>query len=138
MTKITLRRDVDAIRKAGVTRINARAGRVREMFITEAPGQSMIYLNKESEGLRWLATESPDLIDFPFIQAEIGITADTAEELATMWVTSAAQWRQIGAMIETARLSAVAAAEQADSKAEIASIMGALEQSLQTIIMLAG
>lgn len=107
------------LRRTAIARVNARAGEVRGRFITIAPGQEMVYLGKEAEALRYLAAAAPDLADYPFLAAELGITAATPVALATLWRDMAIQWRIIGSQIEQARLGAVAAIEGAVSAAAI-------------------
>lgn len=92
-----------------LTAINAAVAATRSTFITDLPGQEMIYLGKEAEARRWLAAPTPDLADYPFLTAEVGISAPTAQDLATLWVTLGAQWRAVAALIEGLRLTATAA-----------------------------
>src|SRR5207342_2550521 len=93
----------------------------------------MVYLAKEAEGLRFFAIypepgSEPDPIDgspgggFPFLAAEVGITAPTPRELAMVWVQGAALFRQVGAAIETIRLGAVAGIAGAATPGEIATV----------------
>lgn len=115
------------LRRTAIARVNARAGEVRGHFITIAAGQEMIYLGKEAEALRWLADPSPEPENYPFIAAEVGITAATPQALAELWRTMAVQWRVIGSQIEQARLGAVAAIETAISAAAIEAAVAAWE-----------
>lgn len=91
-------------RKQAVVAINQHAGYIRTLFITELPAQQMIYLAKEAEALAYLAATPADLGQYPLIAAEVGITADTALELAQLWVGTANQWRALAANIEAIRL----------------------------------
>ena len=84
--KLTVRKDIAALRRDAVNRINELCGQVRARFVTVIPAQDMIYLEKASEGRRFLA-EYPDpesqpaevdpdpSMGFPFISREVGITA---------------------------------------------------------------
>lgn len=118
---------LSALRREAIVRINARAGEVRGRYITIAPGQEMIYLGKEAEALRWLTAPSPVLADYPFITAEVGITALTPQALAELWRDMAAQWRVVGSAIEQARLGAVAAIEGGVSASAIAAAVAGWE-----------
>lgn len=102
---------VATLRSSAIARINARAGAARARFVTIAAGQEMIYLAKEAEAHRFRAAPTADLSTYPFLAAEVGITAPTPAALADVWATAAAQWRAIGAMIEQARLGAIATVE---------------------------
>lgn len=110
------------MRLASVARVNARAGAARARFVTIAAGQEMIYLAKEAEAVRYLdlAAMPPDLDGFPFLAAEIGITAATPSALAALWVAKAFEFRAAGALLERARLGAVATIEAAVSEPVIA------------------
>lgn len=115
------------LRRDAIARVNARAGEVRGRYITIAPGQEMIYLGKEAEALHWLASAAPDLQDYPFLAAEVGITAPTPQALAELWRDMAAQWRVVGSAIEQARLGAVAAIEGGVSAGAIAAAVAGWE-----------
>lgn len=109
--------EIKAAARAGV---NAAAGRVRGGYITVIPGQEMMYLSKATEARAYLALAKPpaSLAAFPLIAAEIGITAGDATGVCTVWMDRAAQWTQIAAQIEGARLAAlrdIEAAQTADA-----------------------
>lgn len=96
--------DITAARADAVAAINQRAGAVRALFVTDIPAQQMIYLAKEAEARAYLAATPADLGQYPLIAAEVGITTDTALELAQLWVGTANQWRALAANIEAIRL----------------------------------
>ena len=103
-------------RKQAIAAINQHAGYVRTLFVTDLPGQQMIYLAKEAEAGAYLA-ESPEpasLGQYPLIAAEVGITADTALELALYWQGTANQWRALAASIEQIRLGHIKMLEHPD------------------------
>ena len=130
MTALTARKDIVALRAAAIRRVTADCGLARSRYITVAPGQDMIYLTKQTEALRFLAAYPspeavPDPIDatpatgFPFLVAEVGITAPTAWELASLWVERTVLYRTLGAAIEAIRLGAVGAIQSATVPAAI-------------------
>ena len=95
--KLVIRKDIAALRRAGIAEVNRMVGAVRASFVTVIPAQDMVYLEKAAEARRFLAAyptpeDVPDEIDpdpalgFPFILAEIGITAPTACEVAAVYV----------------------------------------------------
>lgn len=114
-------------RRAAIAKINARAGEVRLTFITDIPGQQMLYAAKEQEATAYLAAspEPADLSAFPLMAAEVGpgLTAPTALGLAQLWAAMAAQWRGMAAMIENARLSTIYGVEAAPDRAAIEQIV---------------
>ena len=105
----------------------------RTGFITDLPGQEMIYLGKEDEARRWLAASAPVLVDYPFLAAEVGITAATPGELAALWLAMAAAWRSVAAQIEAARMTAVGAIGAAGTAGEAEAAVGALQAALGQI-----
>jgi hypothetical protein len=129
--KLTVRKDIAALRRDAVNRINELCGQVRARFVTIIPAQDMIYLEKASEGRRFLA-EHPDpqnqpaevdpdpSMGFPFIASEVGITAATGFEVAMFYVQGAAQFRYVGAAIEAIRLGSMQAVEAAETPDQIA------------------
>lgn len=116
------RRKTDA-----VSRINARVGEIRSLYITVVPGQDLLYSSKEREAIEYVrqASEGLDLMvqeprpvpmdDFPLIEAEVGIIAPTAWEVSQIILNTAAFWRGKAAQIETARLGAIKTVENATS-----------------------
>jgi hypothetical protein len=122
-----------ALRAAAIGRVNGRAGRARRRFITVIPGQEMIYLAKEAEALRWAGSDPlPQTLDgFPFMAAEVGITAETPSGLALLWIGMAAQLRAVGAEIEHLRLGAVVAIEEATGAPAIAAAEAAFTVAIE-------
>lgn len=94
--------------------IDAAAEAERLRYITPGAGQAMTYSQKADEARRCIDAIGPDAADYPLLAAEIGITAGTLVGVAQVIAAANAQWLQIGAAIEAARLStkmAIAAAE---------------------------
>ena len=142
--KLVIRKDIAALRRAGIVEVNRRVGDVRAGFVTVIPAQDMLYLEKAAEARRFLAAyptpqDVPAEIDpdpalgFPFMLAEIGITAATAHEIAGVYVTGAASFRAAGAALETVRLGAVAAIEAAVTPAAIDAIVASCAATLAAV-----
>lgn len=121
---------------AGVGRINGMADHVRRRFVTAIIGQEMIYIEKEAEARRYLALdpEPVDLSEFPFIAAEVGVTAATAQQVAQLYLNLGAQWRIVGSQLENVRLSGVTAVEAATSIAAIDAAVDAVAQAIQGFV----
>lgn len=112
-----------AKRAAAIEQVRQGAAEIRAGFVTALPGQDMIYQKKEAEAARYLADPAPDLADYPWISAEIGITAQDAPQVAQVYVNLAAEWSAIGARLETLRLGAVAEIEAAARVADLGPIL---------------
>ena len=119
-----------AAQATATLRVNVGAGAVRRAYITDIPGQEMIYLQKEAEAVAWLADDDPDPADYPFLSAEVGSTADTLGNVAQVYLNMAALFRQVGAGLEHLRLGAIAAIEGAGTVAEIDAAVAAFESAL--------
>lgn len=119
--KITMTRDLEALRAAAERKIDQRAEAIRQIFITPGSGQAMVYAAKQEEARRWLAEQpaetTPD--QYPLLLAEAGLTAPTVAELAALWRGMEIQWLQAAAMIEAKRMAAKAAVRAATTPAAI-------------------
>ena len=131
--KLIVSKDIAGLRAAAIRRVYATAGLVRTRFATNIPGQEMIYLEKAAEARRFLAayptaSEAPTEISadpetgYPFIAAEIGITAGTAHEVAGFYVAGASLFRQAGAAIDGIRLGYARQIETAATPAAVESL----------------
>lgn len=114
-----------AEKRAAVAQVNGMADQVRRMFITPIIGQEMVYLEKEAEARRYLNELEPDLSDYPFISAEVGVSAVTAQQVAQLYLNLGAQWRVVGSMLENVRLGSIAAIEAATTLAQISAAVDA-------------
>lgn len=114
-----------AEKRAAVAQVNGMADQVRRMFITPIIGQEMVYLEKEAEARRYLNDLEPDLSDYPFISAEVGVSAVTAQQVAQLYLNLGAQWRVVGSMLENVRLGSIAAIEAATTLAQISAAVDA-------------
>lgn len=121
-------------RLQAIARINAAIGARRKAFVTDIPAQEMLYLEKRSEALRYLAEDpEPEALDgYPLLAAEIGITAPTAWQLAQIWANQAAMLVAVAAHLETLRLGAIAAIETAATAEEIEAALDAFQDALST------
>jgi hypothetical protein len=107
--------------------------RARERFITNLPGQDAIYQAKEAEAIAYINAENPVLSEFPLLSAEVGITANTAIDLANLWITMANQWRNTAAQLESIRMTANIAINSATTEAEIEAALDNLRSSINNL-----
>lgn len=120
--KLSVSKDLPALRAAAVARVAAAAAAERSRYAT--PGKDGLYLAKLDEGARWEAAGEPaELAAYPFIAEEAGVTADDARQLVTLWQNLNALWLGVfGPAIEGREQRAKAAIESARTPAEIAAI----------------
>ena len=106
----------------------------RRRYITVIPGQDMVYGAKEDEARSYVAAGSPgDLTTYPMLAAEVGLTAETPDQLAQLWLNMAAIWRQVAAALEPIRLHANASIGSAETKAELDAALSALKAQLDAL-----
>lgn len=108
--------------------LNQLCKRVRGQFVTELPGQDMIYIAKEAEALSYLAQPDPVLDGYPLLAAEVGITAPSAHELAQIWANMGMLWRMAAAQIEGLRMATLNAISAAQSIDELKYILKGLSE----------
>ena len=106
---------VDDIKATFLALIDSQAEAEREKYITSGSGQAMTYMQKATEAKALVAASDPVASDYPLLAAEVGITANTIEEVAAIVNAAYAQWQQVGAAIEAARLGAKAALNAAST-----------------------
>lgn len=121
------------VRAAAIASINSAIGQARTEFITDLPGQEMLYLVKEDEAGRFINDPDADLADYPLTSAEIGITGPTAYEVAQIYLNLGAQFRQIGAQLETIRLGHIAQVEIAETAGDVALVLASFADAMGAI-----
>jgi hypothetical protein len=119
----------------GIALINFYIGETRKRFITSIPGQDMIYLEKEREAKDYLALEEePETLqDFPFIAADVGVTAPTPFQVAQVYMNLASAWKVIGPQLEYLRLTTIKAVNEETSTTRIKLIVETLKQTLEAV-----
>lgn len=86
--------------------VDVSAETERLIYITPGVGQTMTYQQKVSEAQAFKAASNPKAADYPILSSEVGITAETLDEVADIVLAAFAQWQKIGAAIEAIRLGA--------------------------------
>lgn len=92
-------------RRETVVAINLIRGETRTRFITSIPGQDMVYMEKERTARAWMAefqaTGVEPLPDaYPAIAAEIGLTGESAFQVAYIYIYKSEEWRHLSPIIE--------------------------------------
>lgn len=105
--------------------------KARLQFITDLPGQDAIYQAKENEAKDWLSGLAT-IEELPLLNAETGLTAPTANDLANLWIGMAQQWRNAAAQIEGARMKADRDLKAATNETMLNAALDQLETELFT------
>jgi hypothetical protein len=108
--------DLDLIRSASVSGIDAQAEVVRQSILTPGAGQAMTYQRKEAEARAWSLDNASAT---PFLSAEARARGMTIADLAAEIIQLADAWVAIGAAIEGLRMGAKAALGRAANLGEI-------------------
>jgi len=111
--------DLEAAKASAKSKVATWAATERAKYMTVMPGQEMIYLAKEAEAYGYLTDPTPRPENYPFIAAEIGITAPDGYQIAQIWAHMSALWRDVAAQIEAVRLGLAAEIDAAGTAAEI-------------------
>jgi hypothetical protein len=135
LTSIRVGKNMALRRYEGETAIDAVANDVRARWAT--PGKHQIYADKRNEAERYLTAlqsgTAPDLAQFPYLSAETGITAETAADLAELWIFMDSQWKMVAALIEQISIGAKAQVKVAAGPGEIAAIVAESTAALDGI-----
>jgi hypothetical protein len=132
-SELSLSAELATARKTAKAQVDAAVGKVRLAYITDTPGQALIYAAKEAEAAAFLALpEAPETLEqFPFIAAEVGTSSGgTPDEIAQLYLNLAAIWETVGAQLEAARIGAKDAIDAAPDRPAIAAAVEALEATL--------
>lgn len=106
--------------------VDSSAEAERLKYITPGHGQAMTYQQKVAEAQAFKAANNPLASDYPILSSEVGITAATIDEVASIVLAAFAQWQQIGAMIESIRLGAKRDIDAAEDEAAARAIVDAI------------
>lgn len=115
---------------AKITEIRAAA---RRQYVTDIPGQDAIYSAKYDEARTYMADPDPQPTDYPLIMSEVGITADTAAEVAQVFLNLNALWRHAAGAVDAACFAAQNAVADATSTAEIDAVVAGLAAAIASI-----
>ncbi|KAB2788127.1 hypothetical protein F9K97_03205 [Brucella anthropi] len=99
----------------------------RLKYITPGNGQAMTYQQKVTEAQAFKAATNPQQVDYPMLTSEVGITAETLDDVADVVLAAFTQWQHIGAAIEAIRLGAKRDIDLADDEATARAVVDAIE-----------
>lgn len=93
--------------------VDASAEQERLKYITAGTGQALTYMRKLEEARAADSEPDPDPQDYPMLAASIGVDGATVADVADVVLARDALWSEVGAAIETVRLGAKHAIDQA-------------------------
>ena len=110
--------------------ITTMRGKMRMVYITDIPGQDMLYMAKMEEARAYVAAAHPDIADFPLIESEVGVTAPTADEVAQVFLNLNALWRDAAGQIDAACFQAEGAVMAAPDIATVTAIVEGMRNAM--------
>jgi hypothetical protein len=135
LPRIIATKNVPLDRREAEDAIDAAAARVRARFA--APEKHQIYSDKRAEAVRYLEQaqggDPIDLSSFPYLSAEIGLTADTPIDLAELWLWMDSVWRGAAAAIEQIALAAKAEVRASRDRTAMQAIVATTAETLDAI-----
>ncbi|MGN7869545.1 hypothetical protein [Paracoccus sp. 22332] len=124
--------ELEAWKRNGLAEITVLRGRARLAYITDLPGQDMLYMAKAEEARAYLSDPAPTDADYPLVMSEVGITAPTAYEVAQVFANLNSLWRYAAGSLDAACFQAEAAVRQAPDADTIDAILAALAAQIET------
>ncbi len=127
--------ELEGQRNAALEQISAAVKSVRLLFLTDIPGQELIYNEKRGEAEAYLAQPIPptDMTPYPFLAAEVGITGATAAEVAQVFLDRATLWVGVGSSLEAIRLTATGSVTAATTAAEIDAALALMQTQIAAL-----
>lgn len=128
--------DLEPIKSTATAAVNEVVGRARLRFITDIPGQEMIYTIKEQQARTYLAAdpEPTDLSEFRMIATEVAVRGITPYEAAQLILNLSSIWQQVGGALEDIRLQAVMDIDAATTAEGIEVIRDGAVIQVQTLL----
>lgn len=124
--KLTVKKDIEPQRAAALVAIDAWAKAERTKINTRDKWD--IYRWKVEEANNWinLKGKKRELVNFPYLAAEVGITSPDADTLASLWITKWAEAQMAGPLIEKKTQLAKKAVRACTSPASIQAVLDGL------------
>ncbi len=95
---------VEDAQKLAYNNIDQAAGKIRLNYITSAPGQTEIYLEKTEEAIDYTVAGYPeDASMYPFVIAEANASGISCQDAAKLIIQKKSQWIIKAAAIEEVR-----------------------------------
>lgn len=130
--------DFENKRKEALEQVLQISSEFEQKFVTPLPSQMEKYRRKEKDGADYLAAYSldpaVDVSQFPWVAAEVGVTAPTAYEVAQIYVNLAYQWETIAFQYEPLRIQCVNEIELAESESEVDTSIANFKSALMNLI----
>lgn len=104
-TQEGLDRELTQVKVKYVQLVNHHVGEIRGKFVTDIPFQDTTYGAKEKEAIAFLADPEPNMINYPYIRSEIGITAHSAYEICQIWLNMSLITHDLNAQLESIRVA---------------------------------
>lgn len=101
------------------TALNNLVSDARRPLISTVVGQDYVLVLKKEEAKSYLMETAPNLKDYPLIDAEVGFTGDTPNQVIQVWLNLANQAALAFAQIEKAKLGVISYPKDVDKKSAL-------------------
>lgn len=118
--RLSLSKNVAALRLAATAAIDAAAEQERGKYLTLGSGQAMVYDQKRREAEEFMANPEIGDGEIPHLVAEAAKNGVPKFDQAVVYLTMRQQWLTISPIIETKRLAAKSAVAAAQTPEQIA------------------
>ena len=111
---------LDTFKAEAKLSVDNMAEATRLKYVTPGSSQAMTYQEKGDEAADYVANGYPvDLSSYPFIQAEVNATGNTATQAADNILAQKSAWIMIGAAVEEVRIGGKINIDVATNEAEV-------------------
>ena len=98
---------LEEVKEEALYTVDAYAETARQEHMAVGPVQMMVYTEKFNEATDYIVDDMPeDTSPYPFIDAEVGATGKSAEEIANSIIDKKGEWISFNAKVERVRLVA--------------------------------
>lgn len=138
-----LENDLRSARQQARNRIITISKSFEDQFITPLPAQTMKYERKETDARSYVAAYNaavaagepePDSSLYPWVHAEIGITGETAYQVAMVYLNLAYQWQALATAYEPIRLTFTERLNEATSETDLETILMEYTNAINNIV----
>ena len=111
--------NLETTRTESSVEVDRVCGEILAQYLTQAPGQAMVYLAKEAEAKDFIKDTAPAMVEYPFVMADMDGSGLGANQVCQIILNKSQLWRRVGSSIERARMIAKTAIEAATTIREI-------------------
>lgn len=126
---------LEEVKDEALYTIDALAENARQEYLGVGPAQMMVYNEKFNEASDYLVDDMPeDVSKYPFINAEVGATGKSAEQVANDIIDEKGKWISFNAKVERVRLAAKTHIKEAQTVESIDNIVETAAEHIDLMV----